>query len=202
MMESPKFVHAFVLRMPEKEEEKIKSQIGDFYSRPANLRKKVILHLSLFVVYLDEEKIKQMLDFLSVWKPDFKAVVGTLGELEKVGENYIGFAIQSIEIQPMHETLTESIKHITAGCFDARYLKEKLTEKQRSYLDNYGYHRIKEYFQPHITIGKYVDQDTRDREFACAPKLEGKITFTHLVFDQSIVNSGIPAEVLWSMSLV
>src|SRR5258706_160453 len=122
--------------------------------------------------------------------------------------NYIALPIISDELHKLHLNLLEYIQPYVHKQFNPKYLEHNLSKNELIHLHTYGYHRIKEYFKPHITIGKYETKQLQNEEFelvrkvqetlALAPgeKLEWKINDKGEVY---LKKAKTPLEVLESL---
>jgi hypothetical protein len=203
-MEGNTKIQAVLLKMDPVSESTFRDQLGDFYLREKNLRKKVELHLSLTICALPNDRISQMISCLAKVKDELFPVLISLGQPEPLGDDYIAIQVPLYGIKNLkdfHNKLLDLIQPVTREAFNPKYLDSNLTEHELEYLHKYGYHRIKEYYHPHITIGKYENATTRDQEFKMVPKLKGEFLFNKLQLDQSIDGSGIPADILWESVL-
>lgn len=182
-------------------EEKILSQVRDFLKRPENRRSAVRMHIAVVIYTLPEPVVRQVTEKLEEVALKLKPVTIQLGGLQKFGNKYIAFNLVSKELIQTHEIITEALQPIVKNIFNPKYLEENLLPKQEYYLKNYGYHRIKEFFEPHLTIGKYDNETIRDAEIALAPKIEGELVFDKLVVDNSEAGSPIPSVIIWERKL-
>lgn len=180
---------------------KLNKQLENFYTREANLRKSVRLHLGLLLCTLSAERKSALLKFLSSEKLKINPVTVRIGNLIPIAIDYLGFSLHAPEIYQTHLTLLETVEPFTAEQFNPKYLKHDLSPVELKYLHQYGYHRVKEFFKAHLTIGKYLTKEIRDSELKLAPKIEGSFIFDTLQLDESIDGSGIPAEILWETKL-
>ena len=195
------WIQGVVLDPTPKSEEKILRQVRDFLQRSENHRGRVRMHIGLIIYCLPDEVIKQVTEKLGEIAEKLKPVTIKLEGLQKFGSKYIAFKINSEDLRQIHETVAEALSPIVKGNFNPRYLEENLLPNQEYYLKNYGYHRIKEYFEPHLTIGKYENEEIRDAEMALAPKIEGELVFDKLVVDNSEAGSPIPSVIIWEKKL-
>ncbi len=194
-------VQGIVLYPSSDSENRIKNQVEGFLVRPLNLRKRVLLHSNLAIYSLPKITQKQVLALLPTITEGVSPIVAKIGKLQPVGSEYVGFSLVSPELINIHNLIVDKLAPIVRGNFNQKYLDQKLSEKELFYLRNYGYHRIKEFFQPHLTIGRYRSSRIRDKELKFAPKLNGKILFNRIGFDNSTDNSVIPATILWQKDL-
>ncbi len=194
-------IQSIVYYLADNKQNELRDKLGNFVSHPANLRKRVVLHLSVVLYCLPVEKVPHLITSLTAITSGFKPLCAQVDKLEKIGPDYIGFSLQSEELQKIHETVVEELRPLVSGIYNPKYLKHNLSEKELFYLKNYGYQRIKEFYAPHLTIGKYESEEVRDIEYLSAPSISGEIVFDKLVLDECIEGSGIPANILWEKKL-
>lgn len=191
----------FILIPNEEDELRLREQIGDFYKREANLRKNIRLHVGLLLCSLKPDVKPKLLEFLKNGGLKMPPVKVEIKSLVPIAIDYIGVSLESPEIINAHLRLIETVRPFTKGNFNPQYLKHNLSKREFEYLEEYGYHRIKEFFHPHLTIGNYETEEIRDREMKLAPKISGSITFDRLYLDECEDGSAIPAEILWETKL-
>lgn len=194
-------VNAFTLIPKEEDEERVRHQLESFYLREPNLRKNISLHVSLMLCSLSLQAKEKLLKFLNSEGFTLSKITASIGNLQPIGDNYIGFSFTSDELIKAHLKLLEAIKPFTAENFNPKYLDQNLSPEEKKYLHQYGYHRVKEFFKPHLTIGKYETTKVRDEELKIAPKLSGTLTFDSLTLDEVEDGSMIPGKILWEMKL-
>lgn len=194
-------VNAFTLIPNEEDETRVKQQLESFYRRESNLRKNISLHVSLMLCSLSPQAKDKLLNFLNSGGFTLSKITASIGNLQPIGDSYIGFSFTSDELIEAHLKLLNAVCPFTVENFNPKYLDQNLSSKEKEYLHQYGYHRVKEFFKPHLTIGKYETTAIRDEELKIAPKLSGILTFDSLTLDEIEDGSMIPGQVIWEMKL-
>jgi 2'-5' RNA ligase len=182
-------------------EEQFLSQVENFINRPKNQWKNISIHISLMLYCLPEDKVGDVIDILSTISSNFKPVTIKLGKINKFGIKYINIQIFDEKLNQMHLEVVEATKPIVRGYFNQKYLGDKLLPNQLKYLKEYGYHRIKEYFDPHITIGKYDGEDIRNMEFENVPNIVGELVFDKLTIFETPSDAPFPVKILLQKTL-
>lgn len=196
-------IHGFVLKLAPSEESRLYARFKEFYERPNNLRIGVDLHLSLLICCLPWEKVSLVTKELEEWKCDIGSVkVGFDKPTKGSSKEYIFLPIKSDQLYAAHVKLIEKLKPFLKDAFNPKYLSTDLTELQREYLHTYGYHRVREFFNPHVTIGKYENETIRDEEFQYAPSVSWSFLFDNLIFDESILDKILDYKTLWRTKLI
>jgi hypothetical protein len=194
-------VQAITLRLSPASEELFLSKAGTFCDRPQNMYRRVVRHIGLAVYCLPPAVQESVKIRLTKMQSSFFPVTVTLGPLQKIGPEYFGFAAESPNLIRLHELVTTGLKPVVAGYFNRKYLNHRLSNREKRYLYKSGYHRIKEFYHPHITLGKYATTAIRDAEFELAPRIDGRLCFTKLLFDDTVEGSAVPARILWETTL-
>ena len=101
----------------------------------------------------------------------------------------------------MHQKLLLKLEPYIKEQFNHKYLNTQLLPKQLEYLHKFGYHRVFEFYTPHITIGRYESRIIRDNQMHFAPQIKGEFKFDKVYLDDCIDGSHIPADILWSKVL-
>lgn len=192
-------IHGFVLKMNPTDEKRFLQSTSSFLKRKSNLRSHFAPHITLFLCPLPKDKMGEMADLLRA-KISFEPIVVSFGQAYAEGDRYISLPFDNGEVVKLHDNLLELIKPITKGNYNKKYLDYGLSKREKEYLEEYGYHRIKEFFKPHLTIGKYKDTKTRDEELECAPLVNGKYTFDIFEFDETdyVGNEHVANRILWN----
>jgi len=108
------------------------------------------------------------------------------------------------DIRRMQNELLDLIQPITSGEYNPKYLdckKYNLSEKEKEYLSKYGYHRIKEFFEPHFSLGVYNDRGTRDEEMKYAVVPKGEFIFDVFQLDETSDSDYSSEKILWEAKL-
>lgn len=193
-------VQGLVLIPSAQSETRLQTKVHDFLSRPLNNRRDISLHLTLLLYHLPDAVITQVIAKLDAIPFEVPQLASDITSLEKIGDKYIGFRLTNPAFAALHEQFVTYLAPTISGHFNPKYLDQQLTPHELDYLHNYGYHRIKEFFLPHLTIGGYDNATIRDAEFAFAPHIQDSITFDKLYFDNAWENAD-PATTLWSRNL-
>lgn len=194
-------VNAFTLIPNEPSKQLIIKQVESFYLRKKNLRRNVRFHLSLTLCSLKDQVKTRLVQFLSQEGLSLKQINTPIGKLLSEGTQFIVIPIESSEIRLAHLYLLDTLQPFLSENFNPDYLKANLSPQEMKYLHTYGYHRIKEFFRPHITIGKYETTEIRDEELKLAPNITGNLTFDTLQLDEVEDKSRASAKILWETKL-
>lgn len=196
-------IHGFVLVPQKTEEERIEKDISVYSQDPDNLWKDIKPHVTLFLCSLKNNKqINRAKQIAEKFASDLKPIKIAYTQPQILGDNYIEVGIKNIsEIKKYHETLLSLIQPVSQDCFNPKYLDLDLNTKQLRYLHKYGYFRVKEYFNPHMTLAKFKNAQIRNQKLNNVITLNGEYQFDKLMFDESIEGSLKPAKVLYQKNL-
>lgn len=195
-------VHGLVLHLDPKDEQRIKNKIKRDYKSPDNLRKNVNLHMSLTIASFDNSIVPEVVTILDTEFQAEKRVIFKFGHVKKLSDRYIALPIKSKLLHDLHNKLLDKLAVNLKNSFNPKYLDYDLGRKQEKYLYKYGYHRVKEFFDPHITIGKYKDSKIRDEHFNKKIVIDGSYQFTKLVLDEADDSFNEPTKILWETELL
>lgn len=84
------------------------------------------------------------------------------------GWGYIGVEFTKTEqIDNFHKLIIENLNPLREGRLREKYETEisenKYPKKQVKYIGKYGYHNVFEYFMPHLTLARFIDEDETEK---------------------------------------
>lgn len=178
-------------------------QLLKFRDNDLNTIKSFRIHLTLtmFSFTNDQECINKIIPILEKSAEEMHPITITVGDPLPFGDDYIALEVISNSLFTTHFELVEVLKPYTKEHFNPKYLAHNLNSTEKTYLHEYGYHRIREFYHPHITIGKYSSEEIRDQQLNLAPKITGEFTFDKIYLDTCIDGSGIRSDILWEKEL-
>jgi hypothetical protein len=196
-------VQGFVLRMNREDEKFFRSVYEPVLSNSSNKRNNVPIHLTLTIAaFRSQDIIQKAIRSLEMHKKDFFSVPVEILSAEGVGDTYIGLSISSPEVHGLQERLLDSLHPILKGQHRQKYENAELSAHEKVYLREYGYHRVKEFFEPHITIGRYESEVIRDQQLQTVPKNQNTYMFDTLLLDESDYDHGnMVPKIFWETQL-
>ena len=198
-------VHGVILTMSDTATQNFKKVYAPILDRPANLRRNINIHNTLIACSLPAELEPSVLDQVKTFPWPDQPIEFQICRIYPASNHYIMGQLDAPQITQLHLQLIESIQPYLAEHFLPKYLDYELKPKQYQYLHTYGYHLVKEFFVPHVSLGKYETSKIRDQEFKQFKQLP--INQHSFVFDRIRLDRGTDSqfgnyEQLWTKQLI
>ncbi len=178
-------------------------EINYVLSNSYNLWKNVDLHITLHLFSFNTaEESMVVIPSLEKIFNNLPAIKIDIGEASINDDGYIFLKVISNNLKELHLEVIEELKEFTSNKFNPKYLNTNLLPNQLEYLNKYGYHRVREYFEPHITIAKFENREEQLKVFEQLSEFNGTLVFNKVSLGDNIDKSYTPSITLWERELV
>ena len=195
-------VTGFLLKMNLEDEDRFYSALGDFRQQPENLRSQIEPHLTLTLSPIPPVNKQNLIAVLKEKLQGHVAININFGNAQLLnGSQWLALPVNSQQVYDLHLDVIDIVKDFNDGLYMTKYLQQNINEREREYLLRYGYIRVKEFFQPHVTIGHYDNLEIAQHYLSLAPKLDGSFSFNRLVVEDLDAETWETEEVVMEVEL-